>query len=332
VRSLSSVDLTPAEGEMFAPPTLLQVGQNDHNALVFGDRVPTGIANQIATVSAAAVAPGAAASSQPQPVTSQPIEIASQLTFSSVSPEWAVENRAVLETTLRESLNLQASEELKITAISRARRALKASDRALQSGSGVRVDFVIGVSSPQRALAQNATVKKLSSGDAAEVTKFAAQLDLQLTLEGKAPLRLEPSAISFTEPEQRDTSLWQAAAAGSTLTRPQVQSGSQWGHNSYTQQAQYGQQFQYGQQAQEPVVIQQADKSSGSSNTLLFAMGGFVLLGGLMFVVYNKGKAAQKAPPQPAQAQDNHWASKVADADYQWNNSGEHDQYAQSHW
>merc|ERR1719453_1774261 len=42
VRQLANVDLTPAEGEMFSPPTQLRVGPNDHNALVFPDTVPTG--------------------------------------------------------------------------------------------------------------------------------------------------------------------------------------------------------------------------------------------------------------------------------------------------
>ena len=38
-RELQDVDLSPAEGEMYAPPVQIKIGRNDVNALTFPDTV-----------------------------------------------------------------------------------------------------------------------------------------------------------------------------------------------------------------------------------------------------------------------------------------------------
>ena len=175
-RALQSVDLSPAEGEMFAPPVSVRVSNRDHNALTF--TAPSGTVSQ---AGAPALAPQQSSNVNPSPSasntaqTSKPIEISSELTLVSVSAAWALKNRAALAATLRSVLALRADEELVITAITAARRR----GRSLQAG-GVKVEFSVGVSDPARAAASQTKLTQLASGSQQVVRSFATQLDIEL--------------------------------------------------------------------------------------------------------------------------------------------------------
>jgi hypothetical protein len=318
-RSLSNVDLSPAEGEMFAPPTQVKVGMNDHNALVFPDTQNTG------SYGAGAAAP---ASSKPKGATSKPIEIASQLTLTSITASWAVENRNALEATLRDTLSLRADEELVITSISKIGRQLAEDEtRKLQAAQGVRIDFTVGVQDPARALQSKTALKNLSSGNESVIRKFSQQLDQELQQRGKAPVNLPISSMSFAQPEQREVQLWSNNRASSPQT-------NNYGQNT----AAYN---PYGSQAQNPAQTHTTVKKSSSSSTILLAMGGIAIVGLLFFLAYNKGKAASgqagnghmahhgahqmQAPVEDA------YASKVASMDADWMNQSP-EETGQANW
>jgi hypothetical protein len=183
LRNLQSVDLSPSEGEMFAPPIGVRVSHRDQNALVFSD--PVGAAPS------APVSPSVQPMSSVQGKTSKAIEVSSELTLTSVTPQWAIQNRAALTQTLRSTLNLFASEELVITSISAARRG-----RSLQQG-GVKIDFTVGVSDSSRATASQAQLNQLSSGSPSVVQQFSTNLDAELANRGQAPIALPATAMSF---------------------------------------------------------------------------------------------------------------------------------------
>jgi hypothetical protein len=293
-RSLSNVDLSPAEGEMYAPPTQVKVGMNDKNALVFPDTVNTGV-----MASAPAVSPTASSSLG---ATAKPIEIHSQLTLASITPSWAMENKPALEATLRSTLGLRSDEVLVITSISKATR------RALQAGSGstgVRVDFTVGVSDAVRALAQKQSLINLASGSSTLVQQFSAKLDEELTKRGKQPIQLSPSALSFTKPEQQEYTVWSksnnnypAASAQQTNSLPSSNI------NQETSQT----------------------RTSGDDeiSPLLYIMLGAFALAGLGFFAYKAGQGTKNTPASSAQQPETQhqsgdmYASKVAALDGDW--------------
>jgi hypothetical protein len=330
-RSLSNVDLTPAEGEMFAPPTQVKVGMNDHNAMVFPDTVNTGSYH-------------AYDSSQPYPqapkqptATNKPIEISSQLTLTSVTASWAIENRAALESTLRKTLSLRNDEEIVITSISKIGRKLSEEEKRKLQSSGVKVDFVIGLTDASRAQSSRASLTSLASGAAAITNKFVTQLDSELVGRGKQPVRLSASDMTFTQPEQvQSTVAWQASNPSSVSAGQQSSTLYQANGNNGQYYSQHG--ASMGQAPAAPSSTTVVESKSSGSNTILLAVGGTFLLGMLLFLVYNKGKSG---PPQPytanhVQAGDQQvpdvYASKVAQLDQDWANEDAYAGMQQSNW
>jgi hypothetical protein len=333
-RSLSNVDLTPAEGEMFAPPTQVKVGMNDHNAMVFPDTVNTGSYHHYD-------------SSQPYPdapkrptATSKPIEIASQLTLTSVTAAWAIENRAALESTLRKTLALRNDEEIVITSISKVGRKLSEKQdksRQLQS-SGVKVDFVVGLTDASRAQASRASLTSLASGGQAITNKFVTQLDSELVGRGKQPVRLSAADMAFTQPEQTaQSTVWQASNPNAVS---QQSSGGSTLYQANQYQGQYSHQYQpgsMGQHSQPQSSSTVVESKSSSSNTMLLALGGALLLAMLAFLVYNKGKSSPEMHYEANQAGHNEqvpdvYASKVAQLDQDWANGDAGYGVQQANW
>jgi hypothetical protein len=165
-RLASSPDLSPVEGEMFAPPTQIRVSPFDKNALVF----------QAQEYVAPSPANNVQVSTPSRPQTSQPIQVASQVTLP-FTTAWAEENRAALTGTLRSTLGLSPAEDLIITSITTARRL--AEQRELSSGSA-KIDFIVGVSDNSRATAASAALRDLSSGSAMVVQSFTSTLNSNL--------------------------------------------------------------------------------------------------------------------------------------------------------
>jgi hypothetical protein len=225
-----------------------------------------------------AAASGGVAPATPQKkATNKPIEIASQLSLAGIDGTWAVENRGALEATLRSTLKLTAAEELIITSISKMRRTLEATSRNLQS-TGVKIDFVLGVSNPQRASAQQSALTDLSSGKQTTLMQFVVQLDVELTQRGKTPVRLDASAIAFTQPSV------------STLPTPQQSgtSGQLWSFNNEPNMAQTGSYYNNfnnmnnGQRDNNSATIA-TDKKSGDSTSIILIVGGLCLI---VYLVY----------------------------------------------
>jgi hypothetical protein len=193
------------------------------------------------------------------------------------------------------------------------RRNLSAQEnRSLQSG-GVKIDFVLGLSSSSRAAQAQTGLTDLSSGKATTLMQFVVQLDVELTQRGKAPVRLDSSAVAFTKPSVQ------------TLPTPQNSgtSGQLWSFNSAPTQNSYqqGNTAFYNQgnadQGSTTTVID-GKKDSGSGTTMMLIVGGVLLVGCIAYLAYNNGKQ-QSIKEQPAQqsAQDL-YSSKVAEWDNQW--------------
>jgi hypothetical protein len=195
-RSLSSsVDLSPAEGEMFAPPVQVRLSAHDTSALVFG--APTGSSSTGVPTPSAAVSTSSSTASS----VSQPVQIKSALTLSSVSAAWAVQNKASLVATLRSILSLRAGEELVITSIGApvAARTMRRS-RSLQEDEGARVEFVVGVATTARARISQGKMTSLASGQSSVLAKFVAVLDAELIARGQPAVQLATTAFTFEEP------------------------------------------------------------------------------------------------------------------------------------
>ena len=167
-------DLSPSEGEMFAPPLLVQVSRRDTNSMVFPQPAYDFPAMETASSSAANAAVAAGLT--------QPVQVSSEMSFSTISAEWALANRAALTATLRETLSLQADEDLVITAINRARRL-----QAGAAGAGVRIQFTVGVNDQSRADTAAASIQALSSAPAM-IQMFTQILDNQLEARGVEPV------------------------------------------------------------------------------------------------------------------------------------------------
>lgn len=160
-------------GEMFAPPTKIRVSPFDKNALVFQSQ------EYVPPPTAPAVQQGAPAVSAAAPVTTQPIQVASQVTLP-FTTAWANENRAALTSTLRSTLGLTASEDLVITSIIAARRL---ETRELQASSA-KIDFIVGVADNSRAQSASSALTQLASGNSNVVQSFTATLNTNLRYSG----------------------------------------------------------------------------------------------------------------------------------------------------
>ena len=284
-RSLQSVDLSPADGEMFAPPVGVRVSRRDTNALTFAD--PSG------SVPAPIAAAPITTVQTPQAQTSKPIEVSSEMTLTSVTPAWAVQNRAALTETLRSTLSLRADEELVITSITAARRG-----RSLQQG-GVKIDFVIGVSDSSRATASQSALNQLSSGSPALVQAFSTQLDQQLQARGQAPVALPAAAMAF-QPAQVQQKV---QTAGGVWVLPTQQTT-----NNY-----YGQQPQ--QVAASSSSSSKKDSSSDDNSSMLLILG-VAIAALLLIIVVQRGKSMSAAPAAAAEpAHDQSYSSKIAGLD-----------------
>lgn len=73
--------------------------------------------------------------------------------------------------------------------------------RQLQAG-GIRIDYVIGVTDPDRAAQAEQTMATLSSGKTSMIENFAQELDKQLVKRGKEPIKLEASSFKFGKPKK----------------------------------------------------------------------------------------------------------------------------------
>lgn len=284
-RNLQSVDLSPADGEMFAPPVGVRVSNRDTKALTFA--APSG------SVPAPIAAAPIITVQTPQAQTSKPIEVSSEMTLTSVTPAWAVQNRASLTETLRSTLQLQVDEELVITSITAARRG-----RSLQQG-GVKIDFTVGVSDSSRATASQSKLNQLSNGSPALIQAFSTQLDQQLQARGQAPVALPAAAMAF-QPAQVQQKV---QTAGGVWVLPTQQTTN----NYYQQQSQ--------QEAASSSSSSKKDSSSDDNSSMLLILGVAIAALLLIFVV-QRGKSMSAAPAAAAEpAHDQSYSSKIAGLD-----------------
>jgi len=291
-RRAQAVDLSPAEGEMFAPPVGVKVSLRDKNALTFPD--PSGADREYVSLgptsnNVAINQPAPVAAAPVQPSTSKAIEVSSHLTLGSVTPSWAVSNRAALTESLRSTLNLRADEELVITSITAARRG-----RVLQAG-GVKIQFTVGVSDASRANASKAVLTQLASGTAAVVQNFSQKLDQELVKRGEPAVNLPTSAITVavptTQQKQRTASgvwVYQGSAVAPTTTMGAAPSITTTEQDSTP------------------------SKKDGTSSLLLVAATAICAL--LLVIVLQRGKALSGTNNNAA-ADADHYNSKVAGLD-----------------
>jgi hypothetical protein len=242
----SSVDLSPIEGEMFAPPAKVQVSKFDNNALVFG-AVQESVSSVPVQTQSQATGP-----------TSKPITVTSEVTLP-VTASWAIENRAALTSTLRSSLKLSAAEDLVITSITAARRLQQGS----QQGGSAKIDFIVGVETPDRASTASSKLALFSSGSPAVLQEFVTILDDTLRNTGSAPLGLTPAQISFAKPIQTE------------VTTKYVMVDSQTGANA------------------NPAAANSKDSSSQDLSTQLFIPLCIALAAALIFMVF-RGNSGTK--------------------------------------
>jgi len=293
-RQLQDVDLSPAEGEMYAPPMNIKVQRNDPNALTFPDAVPT--------FQAPTYQPTASIGQQAEaapPATTKAIQINSNMILSSVSATWAVQNREALTETLRRSMSLTPQEDLFITSISKLGRQLEQA-RSLQAG-GVKVDFVIGVNDEARAAVAQTKVTQLASGSTALAMQFSAVLDQELRKRGQAPVALPATAMAFSPPTKT-----------ANAYRPTVQ--------VYQAQGQHQQQSGAWGMGSQQTSTAPADASSGDDRLILglvlgaFAMG---IMGFVMFMHFSKQQVQANDGMYHEESPDM-YASKVAALDQNW--------------
>jgi len=256
------------------------VSARDHNALTFGQ--PSGPTVQQYTEAIKTI-------STPKKVyTQKPIEVSSELVLGSVSASWAVKNRAALTATLRDVLKLRSDEDLVITSINGNRRA-----RNLQAG--VKIEFTVGVSDPSRASASKQKLTSLSSGSAAMIRQFSAQLDVELESRGEATVSLPVEAFDFAQPTQ----VVKAEAGPTTFQAAGT--------------------YNYNQAAYAPIAQteeEEAASTSSNSSTLLLILAGGLCFS-LVLLAYYRGKAS--GPAEPAIEAPDAYASKVAHLDQMQN-------------
>jgi hypothetical protein len=285
-RELQDVDLSPAEGEMFAPPFNIKVSHHDTNALVFPDSVPDFRPTNVAGPT------GSIGQQSTGPTVQKAIQIKSNLVLSSITAAWAVQNREAVTSTLRKTMGLTAAEELVITSISSLGRQL--SGRQLQSGGGVKIDFVIGVDDQARASIAESKVNQLASGSPALAMQFSAVLDQELQSRGAAPIALPVTSMAFSPATKTMNTYSQA-------TQVYQHQGS----------ANYNGQQQQQTQPQE----------SGDRLILGLVIGAFFMsvMGFVMYMQMNKKQAAQHHEEHWEDEQSpDAYASKVAALDNSW--------------
>jgi hypothetical protein len=286
-RGLSfAADLSPVEGEMFAPPTKIRVSAFDKNALVFA-ATPLDAAPQVP----AALPASAMGTSQPA------IEIASDLTLP-LSIIWATENRAAVEASLRSTLGLTQAETLRIVSITAARRQLQSSTTGEQSA---KIDFIVGVSSPARAELATSSLGALSAGAAVVVRAFTQQLDQSLAALGRPVVSLRPETVKFAGPRQQAVSApVSSAAIGSNSPNQQTPTVSN-----------FGQQQALASDA--PPVLPAARNESSSSTNLVIVLLLAVIAAGALYYLIGRGHKGQSGP-DPAQGEGggDAYAAKIA--------------------
>jgi hypothetical protein len=312
-RGLSSADLSPVEGEMFAPPTKIRVSAFDKNALVFA---PTTFD-----------APATATSSQPLAAgasTAAKIEIASDLTLP-LSVTWATENRAAVEGSLRSTLNLSQVETLRIVSITAGRRQLQQAGRGAEKA---KIDFVVGVSSPQRAESASFSLNALSAGSPVVVEAFTRQLDESLVALGKPAVSLDPKAVKFApaQVEQRTNN----ANSSTTPTMMMSSAATTYSNTSPNQQTTAASTF--GQRTDESagasgtpgVARTAAPATSRSSTNFVTLLLVAVIAAGVGYLVGRGRNKRQTETHDPASANPNSYVSKIAShgVDSDWTASG----------
>ena len=139
----SQVDLSPVEGEMFAPPVSIRLGSRDASALVFPDVVRGGVSP---------IPP------KPSDKTKSATKIAipSALTIQGLSHNWALTNQIEVAAALSQTLLLEPEDSLRITSISPLRRQLQGTGR-YNSRSGVEIKFTILLADSARAQSTTAS-------------------------------------------------------------------------------------------------------------------------------------------------------------------------------
>jgi hypothetical protein len=303
------VDLSPGEGEMYSPPVSLRVAPNDMNALVFPDMVPQ---FQPQAVAGPQQSLGAATQNNAPPTT-KPIMVKSNLVLSSVSASWAIQNREAVTETLRSTMGLSPSEDLVITSISRLGRELE-QKRQLQTGGGVKIDFVVGVSSEARAQIASSKVSQLASGSPAMAMQFSQALDSELQRRGQPAVRLPANSMAFAAPTKENNSFRPAGQS----SQQQVYAASSIGYQ--------------GNQVQQP-----APADEGSDNMILglvigaFAMG---IMGVVMFLQMSKKESAAGEWKEEEWKEETPdvYASKVAALEQNWQAQPEIEGMDQSAW
>jgi hypothetical protein len=301
-RNLNEVDLSPAEGEMYAPATQIKVAHHDTNALVFPDSVPD--FRPTSVVSTASLG----ATSNNAPAVTKAIQIKSNLILSSITADWAVANRDAVTETLRKTMGLSSDEELLITSISKLGRQL-AAERKLQSGGGVKIDFVIGVNDQARASIAENKVTQLASGSPALAMQFAAVLDQELQARGQAPVALSVNDMAFAAPTKTMNTYTQSTQVYSA-------SGSGSGYNNQNN-------------------VQQAPSDNSNDGMLMgLIVGAFAMsiMGFVMFMYFSKQQAKAHSAEWKEEPTEDVYASKVAALDTNWQQDLGELQTDQSAW
>jgi hypothetical protein len=294
-----SVDLSAVEGEMFAPPTQVKVSTRDKNALVFPDTAYSAEGHSMYETSGVSIMQEASSASSPSinmvAATSMPIEVSSELTLTSVTAAWAVENRVALTETLRSTLGLKVDESLVITNISAGSRRLSTAERALQQeGVGVKIVFTVGVKDGERATASQGLLNMLSSGAASLVSVFSSNLDTELQARGQPRVNLSAAAVKFSAPTIKQTS---SASAGS--------SGIAAGQSGWST---------LGSSGDSPTASGKTAGSSESSSTLLLVcVIGLVACAG--YLLTRRSTSPKQAQNADFNGVNDAYASKIANLD-----------------
>jgi hypothetical protein len=287
-RRALSTDLSPVEGEMFAPPVSVRVSASDKNALVFGQPVgPVPTTYEPATVqslsSANAVVDVALASG-----VSQPFRVRSEMSLP-VTAAWATQNQAALVATLRSTLALLPEEQLVILSIKAGRRLEET--RSLQAGNA-KIDFTVGVASAARASVSQRQITQLSSGSAQATQQFVSQLDTELQARGAAPVNLSPAALSFTPPTRTTSNAATATQQSAQLYNAFPTTTSQDGESA-------------------------APAKNEGSSTMVVLFGAMAAVAVALFA-YQRGVNSAMQKNNGAQMEGDAYASKTAHLDGEW--------------
>jgi hypothetical protein len=270
----------------------------------------TGPLSQIGSASSGS----SAGSMGTRPVTTKPYQIASNLMLTSMTAQWAIQNREGVADTLRKTLQLLPSEELIITAISKVGRKLSEEKRALQA-SGVKIDFVVGVSSTERAQLANSQVGQMAQGSQALLARFSQQLDQELAKRGQQPVNLPVSAFAFATPVASATGYGSGAQQQSGSSNMPLFEGS-WSAATNDLSADSSSAAK--------------DKESSDTGVVMGVVIGAFAMGFLGLAIYMSSSRKAEAHQQHQEWQPDMYASKVASLDNQW--AQEQHQHPQQGW